>query len=67
MRFSEVFKSLIEENAVDLKCLSKETDIHLATLYYYLKHDTHPDLVSAVKLSEYFNCSIQYNMINNLI
>lgn len=60
MRFVEVLKDLMLESGIDIKELAKQTDIRLGSLYFYFKNDTMPDVKCAIKLSEYFNCSINY-------
>lgn len=60
MRFVEVLKDLMLESGIDIKELAKQTDIRLGSLYFYFKNDTIPDVNCAIKLSEYFNCSINY-------
>lgn len=60
MRFVEVLKDLMLESGIDIKQLAKQTDIRLGSLYFYFKNDTIPDVNCAIKLSEYFNCSINY-------
>lgn len=60
MKFIEVLKELMIERNVDIKELSEKTSIHLSSLYFYFKNDTIPDVECAKKLSEYFNCSINY-------
>ena len=48
------------ENDIDMKELSKQTNIKLGSLYFYFKNDTIPDVNCAIKISEFFGCSINY-------
>ncbi|MBQ8444478.1 MAG: helix-turn-helix transcriptional regulator [Clostridia bacterium] len=60
MKFTEVLKDLMIENNIDIKELADKTNIKLGSLYFYFKHDSTPDVECAIKISEYFNCSINY-------
>ena len=61
MNFSEFFKELILEKSITIQKISKVTNIDDSSLYDYL-HGTLPDVKSAVKLANYFNCSLNYLM-----
>ena len=60
MKFSEVLNSLMVDNNISIKELAKNTNINIATFYYYFKHQATPDVDSAIKICEFFNCSIHY-------
>ena len=58
--FSENLKELMIYKNIDIKTLSKDANIKLSTLYYYLEYKSLPSIKNAIKLSHYFNCSIDY-------
>jgi len=58
-KFSEILKDLIDEKSLSLRTIEKETGIPSSQLSRYLK-STIPNLSTAVRLSEYFNCSLDY-------
>lgn len=60
MTFSEVLKDLMIDKEITIKELARDIEMHFGSLYYYFKHNTIPDVNCAIKLSEYFNCSINY-------
>ncbi len=60
MKFVEVLKDLMIEKEISIKELSAETGIKLGSIYFYFKNETLPDINCAIKLSEYFGCSINY-------
>ena len=60
MQFVDNLKELMIENNIDTKTLSNKTGIKLSTLYFYFEYKTLPDIKNAIKLSEFFNCSIDY-------
>ncbi len=60
MRFVEVLKDLMIENNIDIKDLAEKTGIKLGSLYFYFEHNSIPDVNCAIKLSEFFKCSINY-------
>lgn len=59
MIFSEILKDLLIENKLNAKQLAKKIKIQDSTLYKYLK-STLPRTQNAVKIANYFNCSINY-------
>ncbi len=60
MKFSETLKDLMLDNNLSIKELVDASKINISTIYFYLKHNSLPDVQTAIKLSEYFNCSINF-------
>ena len=60
MEFYDILKDLMFDNGLDLKTLAELSNIDLSTLYYYRENKKSPDLNTLIKLSDYFNCSIQF-------
>lgn len=60
MSFAESLKELMIEYNITIKEVAEATEIKLGTIYYYFKHNSIPDVECALKLSEFFKCSINY-------
>ena len=60
MRFSDVLKDLMIDKNVNVKDLADAIEMNKSSIYFYFQHDSIPDVNSAIKLSRYFNCSIDY-------
>ena len=53
-------KDLCIELGINLKQLAKEIDISDSLLYKYANNTTIPTVKNAIKIANYFNCSINY-------
>ena len=61
MKFSDVLKELLEEKNITIPKLSKQLIIDDSTLYDYL-YGALPSVKNAVKLANYFDCTINFLM-----
>lgn len=59
-KFQERLQELLEDNNLSRLQLSKNIGISFETLNGYFNKNFYPELSIAVKLSNYFNCSIHY-------
>lgn len=53
-------KELISERGTDIKTLAENLGLNQNVVYRWLKHYTSIKLSNLIKLSDYFNCSIEY-------
>lgn len=60
MTFNKVLQDLMSEKSIDIKELSKISQIKSPTLYGYINASSLPDLKSAIKLASIFDVSIDY-------
>lgn len=58
--FSERLNELLAENDLDAIKLAKDVKIHRNTIYRYLAATNTPTLDTALKLANYFQCSLEY-------
>lgn len=58
--FSERFRFIIKKFGVTKYRLVKDTGIHESTVYLWQNGQSKPTIESAVKLAEYFGCSVDY-------
>ena len=61
-KFQERLQDLLVENELSRLKLSKKIGISFETLNGYFNKDFYPELSVAIKISEYFDCSLQYLM-----
>lgn len=61
-KFQERVEDLLVENDLSRLQLSKKIGISFETLNGYFNKDFYPELSVAIKLANYFNCSIHYLM-----
>ena len=59
-KFKDVLFDLLIENDLSLRKLSQELNVDDSTFYDYKNHDAVPDLKTAIKIANYFNCSLNY-------
>ena len=59
-KFVENLKDLMFDNNLTQKDLADNTGIDRASISRYLKGNCIPNLKAVVKLSEYFNCSVDF-------
>ena len=59
-KFSERLSELYEENNLDAVTLAEAIGVHRNTIHRYLAGSKAPTLKSALKLADYFNCSIEF-------
>lgn len=62
----EKLKKLQKESGKTIEQISSEIDIPIATLNRYLANVTEPTLSKLIKLSKYFNVSIDYLVGNDI-
>lgn len=60
--FQTRLQDLLVENELSRLQLSKKIGISFETLNGYFNKDFYPELSVAIKIADYFNCSIQYLM-----
>ena len=58
--FSETLKDLMIEHSKKLTVLAEDTKISYRSLRNYLNNVYNPSLINAIKLADYFKCSIDY-------
>lgn len=58
--FQERLQDLLSENELSRLQLSKRIGISFETLNGYFNKDFYPELSIAIKIANYFNCSLQY-------
>lgn len=61
-KFQERLQDLLIENDLSRLQLAKNIGISFETLNGYFNKDFYPELNVAIKISRYFNCSLQYLM-----
>lgn len=59
MEFKDVFQRLLEEHDIKAKPLGKKIGIDNTSIYFY-KRGSLPNVENAVKLANYFNCTLNY-------
>lgn len=57
--FQEILKELIAEKSISLRTLSKESGVSAVQYSKYL-HGAYPTIDVAIKIANYFNCSLDY-------
>ncbi len=60
--FQERLQDLLVENGLSRLQLAKKIGISFETLNGYFNKDFYPELTVAVKIANYFDCSLQYLM-----
>ena len=58
--FAERLKELIDENKIDVKTLSKETNIDSSSIYVYLEKKYLPKLYNLLKIADYFQVTMDF-------
>lgn len=58
--FSDTLKDLMSERQITIKILSEQTKIRLSRLYEFINEKRLPSLENAIKIAEYFHCSLDY-------
>ncbi len=58
--FVESLKELIDESGKSIKELAKDIEIGESTLYLYLKKENFPKLSTLLKLTDYFQCTMDF-------
>lgn len=58
-KFSEILKDFVLESGKSLRQIEKESGVASSQISRYLKN-TIPSLEIAIKLSQYFNCTLDY-------
>ena len=58
--FSDTLKDLMSEKQITIKYLSEQTKIKLSRLYDYINEKRMPSLENAIKIAEFFHCSLDY-------
>lgn len=58
--FSERLRLLLEQNGISKYRLNKDTKIDDESIYSWLYGRTKPSLENVVRLSEYFDCTVDY-------
>lgn len=61
-KFQERLQELLTDNELSRLQLSKNIGISFETLNGYFNKDFYPELSVAIKISDYFRCSLQYLM-----
>ena len=61
-RFINVFEELLTDNDLTIKSFSRKVNIHWSILYAYKNNDYLPNVNTAVKIANYFKCSLNYLM-----
>lgn len=60
MKFHKVLKELMLENEIDIQTLAEKIGMNKGSIYHYFKNDTLPDIDYAIKICDFFGCSIDY-------
>ncbi len=58
--FEKIILGLCDDKGVKLKEVAEEADVKLQTLYKIFEQDRYPTFEIAIKLCNYFDCSIDY-------
>ena len=59
MIFAQRFKEILENNDISPKRLAANLNISHSSIYLFL-HTSYPSIKNAVKLANYFNCTLNY-------
>lgn len=59
MEFKVIFKELLEEHNITARKLCEILDIDHSSIYLYMQ-GSYPNITNAVKLANYFNCSLNF-------
>jgi transcriptional regulator with XRE-family HTH domain len=60
--FKEVFIDLLDENNLNMKQFAEKSSIPYTTVVGWLKLGRLPDYTALLKISDFFNCSLDYLM-----
>jgi transcriptional regulator with XRE-family HTH domain len=60
--FKEVFSDLLDENNLNMKQFAEKSGIPYTTVVGWLKLGRLPDYTALLKISDFFNCSLDYLM-----
>lgn len=58
--FAERLNDLMFENSVKPETLSKTLEVDLSLIYKYLRKEFTPSTLNSIKISNFFNCSLDY-------
>lgn len=58
--FSERLNDLIFEKKITSEVFAKEIAIDISNIYRYLRKESVPILSNAIKIADYFNCSLDF-------
>jgi len=58
--FSERLNDLIFEKKITSEVFAKEIGIDVSNIYRYLRKESVPVLSNAIKIADYFNCSLDF-------
>ena len=67
MSFYEKLSSLMEEKELSINDLAEKLNLKTTTIYTWKQKEILPSLTNAVKLADYFNCSLDYLFGNKLL
>lgn len=59
-KFADILNDLIEEKRLSLRKIASESHLVTNQLSHYLSDDLYPSIKSAIKLANYFDCSLDY-------
>lgn len=62
-KFNERLEELIFDNKINPETLSKASSINLSMIYKYLRNEYTPSTINAIKIADYFNCSLDYLLV----
>ena len=60
--FAERLKEFLIENNLSRLQLSKEVNVHHETINCYFNDNLYPNIFTAIRIANYFNCSLDYLM-----
>ncbi len=58
--FQDTFEELLTVRKTTIKALSESTGIFMSALYRYLHGENIPSVKNAIKIADYFSCSLDY-------
>ena len=59
-KFIEILEDLLDDNNLSLRKLGEKSEIPFQVLYAYKNENFLPNVETAVKIADYFSCSLDY-------
>lgn len=60
IEFVEILQDLLDDNNLTLRKLSEKIGVPFQVLYAYKQKSFYPNIETAVKIADFFNCSLDY-------
>lgn len=62
MEFIEILEELLDDEEISMKELSNRIGVHNSVLYLYRNNNVLPSVKTAVKIANYYDCSLNFLM-----